>query len=139
MKAEDICIGDWLQVKPSGIPIKVAAVHKKKVGYHAHPDRLEWVRMSLVESVPITPEILEKSGFAFELVYDKHKEFTWHDNDIYVSFRFYGEPICGVDTLLRCELDFDGGVNKIHNCHITHVHELQHALRLCGIDKEILL
>ena len=135
MKAEELMLGDWVRFKNSDLCHQVYAVQGKSVKI----DKQYWNKADKLQPIPITPEILEKNGFTWELVYDKHKEFTWHDNEKYVSFRFYGEPIYGVDTLLRCELDFDGGVNKIHNCHITHVHELQHALRLCGIDKEILL
>ena len=31
----------------------------------------------------------------------------------------------------------DDGMNSIHSCDIDFVHQLQHAIRLCGIDKEI--
>ena len=43
--------------------------------------------------------------------------------------------------LLRIEKTLDGGcgVNKVHNCTIQHLHELQHAMRLCGIKKELTL
>lgn len=56
---------------------------------------------------------------------------------VIIDFRFYKEPICGVETLLQCEVNFKGGVDKIHNCHIINVHEIQHALTICGIEKKI--
>lgn len=63
MKANELMIGDYISVKPSRIPIKVAAVHHKKVAYHKVVNKLVWIRESLLESIPLTEEILEKNGF----------------------------------------------------------------------------
>ena len=62
MKANELMIGDYISVKPSGMPIKVAAVHHKKVAYHAVINKLTWVRESLLEPIPLTQEILKKMG-----------------------------------------------------------------------------
>lgn len=40
MKAKDLMMGDYISVKPSGMPIKIAAVHHKKVAYHATINKL---------------------------------------------------------------------------------------------------
>lgn len=57
----------------------------------------------------------------------------------WVQITFYNEPINGVSYLTQIETCSrkDDGVNHLHSCDIESVHELQHALRLCGIDKEI--
>jgi len=62
MKAKDLMIGDYVSLKPSGMIIKVAAVHNKKVAYHAVVNRLSWVCESLLEPIPITPEFLKKNN-----------------------------------------------------------------------------
>ena len=54
-----------------------------------------------------------------------------------IEFLFLGEVIHGVSTVMDCEVGFSGGLNRIHKCNVKYVHELQHALRLCGIEKEI--
>lgn len=54
MKAEDIRVGDYLMVEPSKMVIKIAAIHNKKVGYHAVTNRLEWVKIGLLRPIPIT-------------------------------------------------------------------------------------
>lgn len=134
MKATDLMVGDYISVKPSGMPIKVAAVHHKKVAYHAVINKLTWVRESLLEPILLTPEILEKNGFVL-----KPDGWLWckeegidDKNYIFIQFRK------GCDEVRLVELNF---VNKVLAKYeqIHYAHELQHALRLCGIKKEIVL
>lgn len=138
MQAKELMIGDYISVKPSGMLIKVAAVHHKKVAYHAVVNKLAWVRESLLEPIPLTPEILEKNGFETE-------------DDVHFSIQGQSDIL----ELLLVELPFDGyyfdivrtekTINKCNQrCYIDryfasiyYVHQLQHALRLCGIEKEI--
>ena len=122
MRARDLMMGDYISVKPSGMPIKVAAVHHKKVAYHAIINRLAWVRESLLEPILLTPEVLEKNdweerptGYVF---YTDEKRY---DNSLWYIF--------GSNTFVVNTAEFQ----------IKYVHELQHALRLCGIDKEIVI
>ena len=79
--------------------------------------------------IPLTPEILEKNGFV-------NVENTQTSTIIY-SFR---------DSLFRIEVyDFNHITIKSYytdsfcDTFISSIHELQHALRLCGIEKEIIL
>ena len=54
----------------------------------------------------------------------------------------YKEPIGGVSILFKVwgrVPSSVGGVNDIHLCSVKYVHEMQHALRLCGIEKEIII
>ena len=144
MKTSEIMLGDYFNVYPSNLPIKVVATHTMKVAYRAAcTGKLEWVRADLLRPIPITTGILRKNGFAKIGDYDTHFNFILsfiHDDDtIIVEYRIYKEPICGVNTLLRCEVSFKGGVDKIRSCHIKYLHELQHALRLCGITREIII
>ncbi len=138
MKANDLMVGDYISVKPSGMPIKVAAVHHKKVAYHAVVNKLEWVRESLLEPIPLTPDILGKNGFETE-------------DDVHFSIQGQSDIL----ELLLVEVPFDGyyfdivrtekTINKCNQrCYIDryfasidYVHQLQHALRLCRIEKTI--
>lgn len=128
MKANELMIGDYLSVKPSGMPIKVAAVHHKKVAYHAVINKLAWVRESLLEPIPLTLEILEKNGL----------EKGNHG-------RLYGEYF-DEDTNQDLEITFNSKTGEVwwsynwdeyHIIRLRYVHQLQHALSLCGIKKEI--
>jgi hypothetical protein len=132
MKATDLMLGDYVKVKPSGMIIKVAAIHQKKVGYHSCQSRLEWVRRDLIEPIPLTPEILGKNGFelkndgwlccAINNIEDK--------NYIFIQYRK------GCQEVRLCEMNFVNNV-IMRSQFIQYVHELQHALKLCRVKKEI--
>ena len=141
MKAKDLMLGDWVvydgdveyinPIKIEGMDIATESLitsDRDDVGFDG------------IQPIPITPEILKKNGFKLKEEGETYSEYVsvWDEISI-ISFAFYKETLCGVDTLLECELGFAGGLNRIHHCHIKYVHQLQHALRLCGIGKEIRL
>ena len=135
MKASELMIGDWVMSTHPAVPrpIKVTEIGGGNVGY-----KYGVIQLWFIEPIPVTPEILEKNGFKLK---EERKTYTtyvsvWDEISI-ISFAFYKETICGVDTMLECEYGFAGGLDRIHHCHIKYVHELQHALRLCAIKKEI--
>lgn len=150
MKAKDLMIGDYISVKPSGMPIKVAAVHHKKVAYHAVINKLAWVRESLLEPIPLTPEILEKNGFYYGYTSDEEdiasntiaqlseeeKGWVWDEGAGSVKVIFPNESDGG--EIQICDQCFDRNMAFGFSENIM-LHELQHALRLCGIEKEIVL
>ena len=123
MKANNLMIGDYISVKPSGMPIKVAAVHHKKVAYHAVINKLEWVRESLLEPIPITPGILEKNGF--EKIEEKYYRRFLEEKGYYESVRVYFDEEPNVAVRVLDGSEFNG--------RIKYVHELQQAMRLCNI------
>lgn len=142
MKASDLMIGDYISVKPSGMPIKVAAVHHKKVAYHAVVNKLFWVRESLLEPIPLTLEILEKNGFEKSyssiLTADGYKKLPQYKYKNTTQV----QDICR-NLITISYSDLEGGVYNIqcgigsHIYDLKYVHQLQHALRLCGINKNI--
>lgn len=76
-----------------------------------------------IEPIPLTAEILKKNGF---------------------EWRAYGVVLAGEDmALVQCGNYWKIKPNQYSNdtfCYIWYIHELQHALRLCGINgKEIVL
>lgn len=101
-----------------------------------------------IEPIPLTPEILEKNGFGIikssscATVYlwlEKVEGKTYATYTIEISI--YPTPIHGVNILTRIDTPSSkgDGVSKLHSCDINYVHELQHALKLCGISKEIVI
>ena len=119
MKAEELMIGDYVHVKPSGMLVRVAAVHRKKVAYHSCANKLVWVRKDLQEPIPLTPEILEKNGFVLESYCGNVMSGKWWTRNDFVIHE-----------------NMNDSVGK-NNFSYEYVHQLQHALRLCGIEKEI--
>lgn len=75
-----------------------------------------WYSVETYEPIPLTPEILEKNGFI------RDGESWW-----YKDFRIVLFTSNGVSLVCGRQMRF------------KYVHELQQALRLCQIDKEIIL
>lgn len=88
----------------------------------------------LLRPIPLTTEILEKNGF---VKYNEVSDTPPYDKDeegnMYYSFKgehkFWGWWQPNNVYLIP--------VNAMIDLEIKYVHELQHALRLCGINKEI--
>ena len=125
MKANELMIGDWVDYR--GIYNRVAP---------ADFCHFEWI--DEIRPIPLTPEILEKNGFlANKHVYPyPYYEYVVEENKLKVGFAFpqgnrtsYKEPWVYIDS----ERVF------IEHLPCVFVHELQNALRLCGIEKEIIL
>lgn len=142
MKGIKLQLGDYVFIKsPSGDTalIKIAAIHLKKVGYHSTPNKLNWVRISLLEPIPLTAEILEKNGFnkvpqpnCSNPYHWEFKEYEEGTDELLYLIKAYCSPFRGmyisIDNYGDCEpVNFDK--------QIEHIHELQQALRLCDLDK----
>ena len=141
MKAEDLMIGDW--VLCDGKSYQIA-----EIGGMVCLDAEEELFASLedIEPIPLTPEILEKNGFKKSESDILSQTWAWAEKSekIYnrwVQITFYNVPINGVSYLTKIETcsSKGDGVNRLHSCDIESVHELQHCLKLVGIEKNIVL
>lgn len=129
MKANELMIGDWVRIGN-----RVEQITKlKEVGneqqffsvyyYHTEDKAEEGCCIDEIQPIPLTAEILEKNGFICK--------GAWM-----ISGEDLGLKQCGdYFKLLPYYYDY----NTTGMCDIYYVHELQHALKLCGIDKEIVL
>ena len=114
MKATELMIGDWVCLKDDTkceFPLKVDGVLTDDIslegeGFLGGVD-------GLIRPIPITPEILEKNGW-------------WYDVE---------------DMWLHDEVDFGIERRKGFQCYnisqikLYSVHQLQQTLRLCGLDE----
>ena len=78
------------------------------------------VRKNCVEPIPLTTEILEKNGFSAD-----------YCNDDLCYAQSYGGDVIGIHI--------NGKNGCMDEMYFNYVHELQHALRLAGIDFDIKL
>lgn len=150
MKAKDLMQGDYITFKDAlkdGIVVPVKIVGLGYVGRGVEDEALVEINgdksCDIIEindecvGIPLTAEILEKNGFlpSFEM---------GHETLCLVSseYSIYYRP---VDTYLYVfKRDNEHGegdfiVSDHRNKNAKYVHELQHALRFCRIDKEIVL
>lgn len=128
MKATDLMIGDWVQF--FGEPHKIIGIRTDTPYPYIKTDTgdtwYEWGLKDLADGISLTQEILEKNGF---------------NKDIELN-GCYWRPDCRkycivkeIDTWYFAFRHMGGGHICISECN--YVHKLQHALRLCGIEKKI--
>lgn len=143
MNKEELMIGDWVYNTQNQQNEQVQEVGSGLVML-AYNDLYEYEE---IEPIPLTKEILEKNGFYLCKAdfYHPKPSYIWcmdgKRNDTVIDITLYNPSINGVKVLVKVQSDplCGDGVNKIHNCDIEYVHQLQHALKLCGIRKEIKL
>jgi hypothetical protein len=143
MKVEDLMIGDLVHsistihnvsfpdngvIQDEGYttirtPIKITTVSENCVSYYSNKLEL-YITLSSeeIEPIPLTPEILEKNGFE-DTIRDAiwistNCNLLWKDGKLKNFCREEDDEVC-----IPCE----------------YVHELQHTLKLCEIDKEIVI
>ena len=133
MKENELMIDDWVLV--SGNPMQIQAINdidgEIMAGdelYCLIEDRVH--SEDKIEPVPLTAEILEKNGF----VGDK-QVMQYYFTEDGQKYHFSLRQMYDKDDNPKGYSFFAFNVLTI----IDYVHQLQHALRLCGIDKEIVL
>ena len=131
-------IGDWVQgFVPDSYSTIYGIFNEGRIAIIAEPSKT-YIELSPenVQPIPLTPEILEKNGFekldfshfqigGRRLVLDADGRWdgplSWHWVVTEMDTNAKGQPVV---------LDY-------YVATINYVHQLQHALRLCGITKEI--
>ena len=137
MEANELMIGDW--VISFGAPHKIVGVRTDSFYPYIKTDMSDtWYEegmKDLLEPIPLTPDILEKN-------FGRPYGVGWYD--AYELKRIEGEGIYYVRDAYRYPSKERFSIIKAYNeeitfCSLKFVHELQHALRLAGIKKEIVL
>lgn len=136
MKANELMIFDIVRRKKDNRTMIVVEVgYDENIGAITTDDRFygdfEDYHETQVEPIPITPEILEKNGFVQNPRSKSRRSYQICNSDVYISWwrgrlNILFKPFIGHSTN---HVNVDG----------KYVHELQHALRICGIEKEIVL
>ncbi|MBO7285410.1 MAG: hypothetical protein J6U69_02315 [Alistipes sp.] len=124
LKISDLSVGDW--VKASDVAKRVHSIEFQNGEYFVHfsdPDTNseDYLHAPFIEPIPITAEILERNGI--------HRTY---EDDNYAIFR--GD---GLWTVKYSDGDWELSTPPVCRVDIKYVHQLQHALRLAGVDKEI--
>ena len=146
MKANELMIGDFVtrqNYENKSVICKIIGLSKNSISVEFdNGSRSMGASEDSINPIPLTSEILEKNGFEQNGISNEDMEFENEDysDETYVwSQRIdgYGEVIVSV------YIEYGNECVEIHcpngavdnNCR--YVHQLQHALRLCGIEKNI--
>lgn len=133
IKVEGISIGDWFQAKmvkwdyedlDITPPMRVAEISSDEVMLQLGSVK-HYAFVDDLQPIPITAEVLEKSGFT----HDKWSKKIWRYEDEESEVVYYIEGNKVEVTTDDCKI----------NLVCTSVAELQHALRLAKVGKEIVL
>ena len=131
LNCKSLMIGDWVIYKGEHTLIYEIDDYYERIntepdGY----DSIKYINVSEIEPIPLTSEILEKNGFKHYLTEEGDDNFDYTEGNLgYCLNRT-------TDGYMSC-------IDVTHSFTITglikYVHELQHILHLCGIEKEIVL
>jgi hypothetical protein len=124
MKANELMIGDWVMFPNSIEKVQEVAYIEGK-GYcasFAASATLFPIPIDKLKPIPLTPEILEKNGFTrYGQVYANLQQWV-------VKFG---------DKRKALVQDIRTGEWGMNDVWIDYVHEFQHVLKLCKIEKNI--
>ena len=128
IKITDLSIGDWVQ-DANGKYAQILGIEDWSDGYMLNV-RINGVNVGCVPAssahpIPITPEILEKNGLVKNGEFNEWNIGTWKT-----------PYILGV-SLERPSIIIKWNGSSIFIDRAKYVHQLQHAMRLANVGKEI--
>ena len=138
IKISELSIGDWINQKINDGAYQVQWIEREKVGLIKYTGteedgsiRLTAVPLSFIEPIPLTPEILEKNGFRKLDRFNEYVIGEW-DSNPFIAVRL-AEKFVEPTILVK-----NGGTSAhLFGSRGEYVHQLQNALRLAGVEKEI--
>lgn len=135
LKISDLSVGDWVQDNYDNY-IKVAGIWQDVYSnYQVDILRDGWIGTVVhcnIHPIPITAEILEKNGLF------RHERDADNPELIVLSNHFImARTYTDVDWWRVLIYDEELPSEELFNGIIYSVHQLQHALRLAGVDKKI--
>lgn len=114
MNVKELMVGDWVSIITPELNYYTA--HWSRGDYRLDTNYDKWLH-----PIPLTAEILEKNGFETYAMYH-----TLHDKQVRIEYYWHES---------RLEIQPYDGEPWIKLAPLRYVHELQHALRLCGLNE----
>ena len=121
MKANELMIGDWVFNTHNRKPEQVQEIRERMVML----DYNDLYEYDEIEPIPLTAEILAQNGFSKSRLMGEQRHFT-----------YYLGP--SLSMLAIYDADFSVHIGDGAR-YVKNVHQLQHILKDCGIDKEIII
>jgi len=131
---KQLMYGDLVFVKPSMMPIRIAAIHRDEVGYYTpFGCELEMVQIALLVPIPLTNVFFEKNGFTKET--DIVGEL-WVSKDKRIIVRKGFSNMDGRDWAIHIDNE---DMQSIASGCIQFVHQFQNKLNDAEIEMEVIL
>lgn len=127
MREDELMIGDWVRKIEKGghsIPAKIVALYQDNLDCITGDGIVRTISYEGIEPYLLTPSILERNG----LELDSTGSYFDEDKSFLLEISFY-----------KNEIIWSINVNEYDILKLEYVHELQHAMKLCKIEKEIVL
>ena len=139
MEAKDLQIGDWIQgFVPDSYSRVYGLFNEQRIAIIAEPSKA-YIELSVddIRPIKLTPDILEKNGFEnVSVITVGTAKMRWVSEDTRTEITIW------MDDTLPMEIV----KNVYYEDEVSYtlpfpgtVHQLQHALRLCGISFDIKL
>lgn len=124
LSCKDLMVGDWVYNTHNRQNERVQEITSGLVML----DYNDLYDYDEIEPIPLTPEILEKNGYIKDGYFYKKGEY----DRIQLGQLFEHASVVCYKDMRFCEVSTSPYL-------LQYVHQLQHAMRLCGIEKEIIL
>lgn len=132
LQVKDLMTGDW--VMTSYGPRKIDVIYGGCERVQADLIELDCLE---IQPIPLTPEILEKNGFYdTDVIVVGTRKMRWVSEDTRTEITIWLDDTLPMEIVKN--VYYEDEVSYTLQSPGT-VHQLQHALRLCGIEKEIIL
>ena len=139
MKANELMIGDWVifgdeplkvqHVYNNGYDDVVAEITEESFNEYGVCEEIRDVPSVNCSPIPLTPEILEKNGWERDI----DKEWKYNNSHIFPHYCYQWEKR---NVRIEMYAGLEGfTISLIIGRRFYAVHELQHALRLYGLDE----
>lgn len=126
-------IGDWVRTKYGSAPFQILSIISSEPFKTVVSTEGFDVDIADLQPIPLTPEILEKNGWSYNDEEAKFAPETWSGGGLILQ----GHEDSGF--MIMATSDYDDEDTNHTPFILNYVHELQHALRLRRLSKEIIL
>lgn len=125
MKANELFIGAHVEALGKNRKIKSIVVKDTDVEVSFYGSNPVIVSLDMLRPIPLTMEILEKNEWCSRM--NGTGEF------------YLKKPLVDAAIVTKNIIGFQMNHGPFSKLPIHYAHQLQHALRLCGVEKEIVL
>lgn len=132
MKREELMIGDWVIRK--GVPEEPMRLYDMKatadIAYLDQDGRCVAEKFENIEPIPLTSDILKKNSFL------KVEAIKYPNNSVGLSF-LYRDTSEGLRIFVQSACFGGPTSTMIKTC--KYVHEVQHMIKMCDIERAFVL